>query len=308
MRTSAGLGAAPERKIEGRIHGKAGYKDGTDFTTSAASELRVDDATPYVITASGTVYRLGEPASVAPPPSASRQTRRSSSRLSMAYAPPPPPPTAEELGGGAVASRAGLSLAVPVIPEELEELQEASADGRVVIVDTPSVGARSKPPPPSTGRARRSSTASRPLALHDFAPLQCEVLTPRSSGAAEWCTVAAHVEGKLQILLPEGGKELLSLLDLQGWMKRAPNGYVMTLADVVRPVSSDASDTAAAPDPPHTRARQPLGALVNTPARDDLHTGTFEGSQSRPAASKRSRRGLHSSRRARLDMEDLSVF
>ena len=189
------------------------------------------------------------------------------------------------------------TTATPRIPTTIEEEEKAAADA----------AASSTPPPtpPSTafalsaaeaskqgskreslaaGRSRRSSVSSRPIQLSDFPPGASQVLTPRARGGAEWCTVSAHVEGKLQIELPEGwdpelprgGKEMLSLLDLQSWMRRAPFGHVMGLTDVMRGVKA----TKAA-----ARSRRvPLGALseaaatptsqagrnrVNTPAASD---------------------------------------
>ena len=115
------------------------------------------------------------------------------------------------------------------------------------------------------GRSRRSSTCSKALNLNDFPPRKCQVLTPRSNGSIEWCDVVGHVEGKLQVMLPEGGKELLSIIDLQSWMKRAPMGTVMSLSDVVSfgPVARQTPLAGKL----RRRTRQPLGALAEANAQ-----------------------------------------
>ena len=265
----------------------------------------------YAITSSGTVYRLGQPAGEAPaqPPSKrSERARRASSRPGRGFS-----AIAEEAAAGAEAAAEGA---------------EADRDGRA---------AEAAPPPPkmqpaelgrgkakreslAAGRGRRSSAASRPLTLADFPPLACEVFTQvfgadDAAGSPEWCLVLAHAEGKLQIQIPEAGKELLSLLDLQAWMRRAPTGHVMTLLDVVRPADGEAiaaaeaeaaaAAAAAAAQEAGRRRRVPLGALaeVNTPTNRPARGAKASASGAEAEGMSTRRRGLLSSRRARQQMD-----
>ena len=136
--------------------------------------------------------------------------------------------------------------------------------------------------------------------------------------------MVAHTEGKLQIALPEGGRELLSLLDLQGWMRRAPLGYVMGVADVVRPEASDATPPTPCATPAAARAsaaadgggasqlkstrrrRAPLGEVPGTPSNANNVGGVAEGDAppTKDHGTTRGRRGLLSSRRHRQQMEE----
>ena len=279
------------RKVEGRVFGKVGYKDGIDFATSDVAELH----STHVVTESGTIYRLGEPWVAA----STQRPRRVSTRLSFA-----------PLAGGA---SAGLPLvAPPLAPPTISEcgdvaqadMQAAGTHACPVVVDI--VDSAAVDEPPTVRRSRRSSAASRPLRLEDFPPLQSQVLTPRTSGPT-WCTVAAHVEGKLQIQLPEGGKEALSLIDLHGWMKRAPLGRIMGLGDVLRVLGGHedaAEDTAegtaegtadeAGEEPVHPPPRTPLAPLAET---------NRQGDSARPETKGR-RRQLHSERGARALIEE----
>ena len=98
----------------------------------------------------------------------------------------------------------------------------------------------------ATTRSKRTSAASKPLTLADFAAHESEVLAPRDVGPT-WCPVTAHVEGKLVIELPEGGKESLSLIDLQRWMRRSSPSLGYT--DVVRPTRAAISAAKGTPLP-----------------------------------------------------------
>ena len=140
------------------------------------------------------------------------------------------------------------------------------------------------------------------------------MLTPRASGGAEWCDVAAHIEGKLQIKLPEGwdpevpggGKELLSLIDLQAWMRRAPFGHCIGVSDVVRAVKP----TAAAG---MQRGRIPLGALseASTPknrtSQQQNTPGAAAGSKVDALVGEENSQGVATRRRTRHRMQSVDA-
>ena len=91
------------------------------------------------------------------------------------------------------------------------------------------------------------------LCLHAFAiallytgtsrQTRCEVLTPRDVGPT-WCPVVRHVDGKLLILVPEGARETLSLIDLLRWMLRSSPQRTLSTVKRAGSVLSDAIGTA----------------------------------------------------------------
>ena len=137
-------------------------------------------------------------------------------------------------------------------------------------LESPSCTAVMASLPLAARRTRRErSSKVKLLTLNDFPVGLSEVLAPRTVGPT-WCAVVGHHEGKLHILVPEGVRETLSLIDLQRWMSRSSPERLP--ADVIRQVQprqrAPAMETTLSQGETERRAQGRLIRLRSSDAAD----------------------------------------